>query len=164
MLFMPAKSKNQAIAAGIAHAVEKGELPQSKLRGASKRMFQSMRGTGELHQFAKTKRKGLPAKVGEAMIARQMFERQWLTEGRDDASRLGLGKEGLAYARMDSGAVTDQPGGTAKKVFKRYGMLKSITNQKGIKGFPSMDKAGKVPQAIKDSLAVKAVVDALLAG
>jgi hypothetical protein len=55
-------SKAQQAAAGIAHAVEKGELPKSKLRGASKQMYQGMKGTGELHKFASTKHKGLPQK------------------------------------------------------------------------------------------------------
>lgn len=151
---MPAVSKAQQQAAGIAHAAEKGEIPKSKLRGASKQMFQSMSGR-ELKKFAKTKRKGLPKHVECApMTAREMFEREHLTEGRDDAPKLGLGKAGLAYARMSSSDVMDQPGGTAKKVTKRYNMIKDVTNQKGVKGFPSMDKVGKVPSAIKDSMEI----------
>lgn len=57
---MPAHSEVQQQAAGIAHAVEKGELPKSKLRGASKQMYQGMHGKGELKKFASTKHKGLP--------------------------------------------------------------------------------------------------------
>jgi hypothetical protein len=158
---MPSVSKAQQAAAGIAHAVEKGEMPKSKLRGASKKMFQSMHGTGELKKFAKTKTKGLPQHT-EALTARQMFEREHLTEGRDDAPKLGLGKAGLEYARMSSSDVMDQPGGTAKKVQKRYNMVKSVTNQNKLTGgkpgskiFPSMDKVGKVPSAIKDSMETK---------
>jgi len=173
---MPSVSKAQQSAAGIAHAVEKGELPKSKLRGASKRMFKSMKGAGELHKFAATKTKGLPQKKteeGVVMTARQMFEREHLTEGCDDAPKLGLGKAGLAYARMDSSDVMDQPGGTAKKVTKRYDMIKDVTNQKKLTGgkpgskiFPSMDKVGKVPHAMKglgDSVTPQQVVDKLLA-
>jgi hypothetical protein len=59
---MPAHSVAQQQAAGIAHAVEKGELPKSKLRGASKQMYKGMHGKGELHKFAATKHSGLPAK------------------------------------------------------------------------------------------------------
>lgn len=156
---MPAKSQAQQAAAGIAHAVKKGDLPKSKLRGASKQMFKM--GGSRLTSFAKTKTKDLPKHV-ETLSARQMFERERLTEGRDDAPKLGLGKAGLAYARMDSSDVMEQPGGVAKKVQKRYNMIKSVTNQKGVKGFPSMDKAGKVPHAIKDSKTPQQVVDALL--
>lgn len=155
---MPSKSVAQQAAAGIAHAVKKGDLPKSKLRGASKQMFQM--GGKDLKKFAKTKTKDLPKHV-ETLSARQMFERERLTEGRDDIGKLGLGKAGMAYARMSSSDVMDQPGGTAKKVHKRYNMVKDVTNQKGIKGFPSMDKVGKVPSAIKDSRAQK-VVAALL--
>lgn len=158
---MPATSKAQQAAAGIAHAVEKGDMPKSKLKGASKRMFQSMHGTGELHKFAATKRKGLPQKVGEALTARVMFDRARITEGRDDTKKLGLGKAGEAYATMTSKDVMEQPGGTARKVQKRYNMLKSVTNQNTLKGgkpqskiFPSMDKVGKVPSAIKDSMEI----------
>jgi hypothetical protein len=68
---MPAKSIAQQQAAGIAHAVEKGELPKSKLRGSSKQMYKGMHGTGELSKFAKTKHKGLPQKkTEEAMTER----------------------------------------------------------------------------------------------
>jgi len=92
------------------------------------------------------------------MTARQMFERekQPVGEGRDDVSKLGLGKAGAAYARMSSRDVMNQPGGVAKKVTKRYSMIKDVTNQKTLAGgkpqskvFPSMDKAGKVPHAMK---------------
>lgn len=97
--------------------------------------------------------------AGNGLTARNIFERAHVLEGRDDTSKLNLGKAGQAYANITSKDVMEQPGGTAKKVFKRYNMIKSVTNQKGIKGFPSMDKAGKVPSAIKDS---KEVVRSLL--
>jgi hypothetical protein len=58
-----AVSKAQRRAAGIAHAVQKGDIPRSELRGASKEMAK-MAG-GELKKFAKTKEKGLPAKKTE---------------------------------------------------------------------------------------------------
>lgn len=59
----------QQQAAGIAHAVEKGELPKSKLRGASAQMYKGMKGKGELHKFAATKHKGLPQHVPEFVEA-----------------------------------------------------------------------------------------------
>jgi len=58
-----AVSKAQRKAAGIAHAAQKGEIPKSKLRGASKEMAKMSK--GELHKFAATKEKGLPTKVAE---------------------------------------------------------------------------------------------------
>jgi hypothetical protein len=56
-----AVSKKQRRAAGIAHAAQKGDIPKSELRGASKEM--SKMPGGELKKFAKTKEKGLPEKA-----------------------------------------------------------------------------------------------------
>jgi hypothetical protein len=59
-----AVSVAQRRAAGIAHAAQKGEIPKSELRGASKEMAKMPK--GELKKFAKTKETGLPKKVKEA--------------------------------------------------------------------------------------------------
>jgi hypothetical protein len=59
-----AVSKAQQQAAGIAYAAKKGEIPKSKLKGASKQMAKM--GTKELKKFAKTKHSGLPQHVKEA--------------------------------------------------------------------------------------------------
>ena len=56
-----AVSKAQRAAAGIARAAQKGDIPKSELRGASKEMARMP--AGELKKFAKTKEKGLPQKV-----------------------------------------------------------------------------------------------------
>ena len=58
---MPAKSKAQQSAAGIALAVKEHERPKSSLKGASKSMYESM-SEKQLEEFAETKRKGLPDK------------------------------------------------------------------------------------------------------
>jgi hypothetical protein len=58
-----AASVAQRRAAGIAHAAQKGEIPKSELRGASKEMAKMPK--GELHKFAATKEKDLPKKVKE---------------------------------------------------------------------------------------------------
>jgi len=58
---MPARSKAQQKAAGAALAAKRGDMPKSKLKGASREMEASMT-EKELHDFAHTKRKGLPAK------------------------------------------------------------------------------------------------------
>jgi hypothetical protein len=58
---MPATSKAQQKAAGAALAAKRGEIGKSKLKGASKEMYESMT-EKELEDFAATKRKGLPEK------------------------------------------------------------------------------------------------------
>ena len=61
---MPAKSKAQQKAAGVALAVKRGEADKSSLQGASKEMFESMT-EEELEEFASTKHDNLPDKVDE---------------------------------------------------------------------------------------------------
>jgi hypothetical protein len=60
---MPAKSKKQQMAAGAALAATRGERDKSSLKGASKKMAESM-SEKQLKDFAKTKRKRLPTKKG----------------------------------------------------------------------------------------------------
>lgn len=59
---MPAKSAAQQKAAGAALAAKRGDTPQSKLKGASKSMMESM-SEKQLEEFAHTKRKGKPEHV-----------------------------------------------------------------------------------------------------
>ena len=61
---MPAKSKAQQKAAGAALSAKRGDTPKSKLKGASKRMAESMT-EKQLEEFASTKRKGKPEHVGD---------------------------------------------------------------------------------------------------
>ena len=56
---MPAKSKAQQRAAGIALSVKEGKSSKSTLRGASKQMAQSM-SKSELKKMASTSRKHKP--------------------------------------------------------------------------------------------------------
>ncbi len=58
---MPARSKAQQQAAGIALAAKRGEIPVAKLRGASRSMFVSM-SERQLEEYAETPRKNLPKK------------------------------------------------------------------------------------------------------
>jgi hypothetical protein len=60
-LGMPAKSKQQQMAAGAALAAKRGEKKKSSLKGASKQMAKSM-SEKQLKDFAGTKRKSLPKK------------------------------------------------------------------------------------------------------
>jgi hypothetical protein len=59
---MPAKSKQQQKAAGAALAAKRGEMPKSKLRGASRQMAESM-SESELDKMASVKRSKLPRRV-----------------------------------------------------------------------------------------------------
>jgi hypothetical protein len=61
---MPAKSGAQQKAAGAALAAKRGDMPKSKLRGASKQMVESM-SEKELDKMASTKRKGKPERVAK---------------------------------------------------------------------------------------------------
>ena len=56
---MPAVSKQQQKAAGAALAAKRGDIPRSKLKGASRQMVESM-SEAELDRMASVKRKGLP--------------------------------------------------------------------------------------------------------
>ena len=58
---MPAQSKAQQKAAGVALAAKRGDMKKSELKGASKEMYDSM-SEKELEDFASTDRKGLPEK------------------------------------------------------------------------------------------------------
>ncbi len=61
---MPAKSAAQQKAAGAALAAKRGDTPESKLKGASKSMMESM-SEKQLEEFAHTKRKGKPEHVSK---------------------------------------------------------------------------------------------------
>lgn len=56
---MPAKSKSQQKAAGAALSAKRGDTPKSKLKGASRSMYESMT-EDELEDMASTPRKGKP--------------------------------------------------------------------------------------------------------
>jgi len=56
---MPARSQAQQKAAGAALSAKRGDTPQSKLKGASKSMAESM-SEKQLEELASTKRKGKP--------------------------------------------------------------------------------------------------------
>ena len=58
---MPAVSKAQRKAAGMALAARRGEISPDSLKGAAESMFLSMT-IKELEHFAGTKEKGLPRK------------------------------------------------------------------------------------------------------
>ncbi|MFD0893706.1 DUF3008 family protein [Luteolibacter ambystomatis] len=58
---MKATSKKQQMAAGAALSAKKHETPESKLKGASKEMFETM-SRKQLKEMASTKRKRLPLK------------------------------------------------------------------------------------------------------
>ncbi|MCX8997786.1 DUF3008 family protein [Rhizobiaceae bacterium BDR2-2] len=59
---MPAKSKAQQKAAGMALAAKRGEIPKSELKGAALDMLESMT-EKELEDFASTSHDDLPEHV-----------------------------------------------------------------------------------------------------
>jgi Protein of unknwon function (DUF3008) len=61
---MPAKSKAQQMAAGAALSAKRGETKVSKLKGASREMYDSM-SESELEEFAETKQKKLPERADD---------------------------------------------------------------------------------------------------
>ena len=61
---MPAKSKAQQRAAGVALSAKRGETPKSELKGVSKEMERSM-SERQLEEFASTKTKGKPEHVSK---------------------------------------------------------------------------------------------------
>lgn len=56
---MPAKSKVQQHAAGMALAAKRGDMHPAMLTGAAKQMYEGM-SSEELMHYASTKTKGLP--------------------------------------------------------------------------------------------------------
>ena len=56
---MPAKSKAQQKAAGMALSAKRGETKKSELQGAAREMYESM-SESELEEMAATPRKGKP--------------------------------------------------------------------------------------------------------
>jgi hypothetical protein len=62
---MPARSKAQQEAAGIALAAKRGQIAVAKLKGASRSMYESMT-ERQLEEFAATPRKELPQKKRQA--------------------------------------------------------------------------------------------------
>lgn len=60
---MKAQSEAQQKAAGAALSAKRGETPKSKLRGASKEMFETMT-KAELEEMAAVKHKKLPERKG----------------------------------------------------------------------------------------------------
>jgi len=58
---MPAKSKAQQKAAGMALAAKRGKISPSKLKGSAKEMYKSMT-TTQLEHYAGTPTKKLPAR------------------------------------------------------------------------------------------------------
>jgi ribosomal protein S20 len=61
---MPAKSQAQQRAAGAALAAKRGETSRSKLKGASREMYETM-SENELEDLASVKRSKLPDHVSD---------------------------------------------------------------------------------------------------
>ena len=84
---MPAKSKQQQKAAGAALAAKRGEIPKSKLRGASRQMVKSM-SEKELDKMASVKRSKLPGRKSSPK-----------TRGRKSAARKSTARNSRSRSR-----------------------------------------------------------------
>jgi hypothetical protein len=114
-----AVSKAQRAAAGIARAAQKGEIPKSELRGASKEMAKMP--AGELRKFAKTKEKGLPQKKTNettvaGSVAPAMAKEEVVTHGRHKGKQWSPDTPGPTnpdYKEIDRGVPSPPDGATA---------------------------------------------------
>ena len=92
-----------------------------------------------------------------------MFERQWISEGRDDIDKLPLEPETRSYARMTSKDVMSQTGGTATKWHKSMALRKAVTNQRGLTDFKNQDKGQETGgKKLKESRTPEEIVNDLL--
>jgi hypothetical protein len=127
-----AVSQVQRRAAGIAHAAQKGEIPKSKLRGASKEMAKMPK--GELHKFAATKETGLPKKVkkteegNDGNLANNAKPYDKVTQGDVVAGRLGKDEMGGKKKKEEAvdettvaGSVATAPAGGKSKGGMQFG-------------------------------------------
>jgi hypothetical protein len=137
---MSATSIAQRRLFGIARGVQKGDKPAGEAGVDARRIARGV-SPKKVDHFAKTKESGLPQRKTES-AANQLIRRA--LDERDDIDKLNLPPESKSYARMTSKDVMSQPGGTSRKWFKSLNLRKAITNQKGIKGFPSMDKSVQI--------------------
>lgn len=109
---MPAVSKSQQRAAGMALAAKRGDMKVSELQGAAKEMYDSMT-EKELEKFAKTKTKNLPDKkesVNEAKL-------------KDDNASL---EKVVQFLKAIGLRNADKK--NAKKFVQQYGLLSSLLN------------------------------------
>jgi hypothetical protein len=146
-----AVSVAQRRAAGIAHAAQKGEIPKSELRGASKEMAKMPK--GELKKFAKTKETDLPKKVKEAdaeskpakkggfQFGKGVYEsmdnkfKQALTEGMNISVNMNSGPDGQPTKNITVSADGDDAEALA-----------ALLKMAGISGQDeSCDTCGKAP-------------------
>ena len=109
---MPAKSQAQQRAAGAALAARRGDMPRSKLYGASKQMAQM--DTSELKKFAGTKRTGLPDKkeealqrIGSSIVATLLSEDDERAGTPDEAQDVGLARNILTGLKRLQGSLPD---------------------------------------------------------
>ena len=70
----PAKSKSisQQQLFGIAHAIQKGEMPASQASGAAREIAKDV-DKSDVHDFAATKHKGLPEHAKKSSVGRLMM-------------------------------------------------------------------------------------------
>jgi len=127
---MPAKSKNQQQAAGMALAAKRGEIPVSKLKGSAKSMYDSMT-KKELKEYAETDRKDLPEK--KASLDADIM-RGFCSEVSKEAA---IGNIAKSIAKMIAGAKIAPRAISATKRFGRQAAEAGKLVRGGYKGMGS---------------------------
>jgi hypothetical protein len=97
--------------------------------------------------------------------ARQMFEREHLTEGRDDAldaSKVNLGVTGRKFARMTSKEAFKTTGGTDEKWHTSAALRSELAGEKPNSPMKNKDAVGPVAHAFKEATKPKQIVSRLL--
>lgn len=98
---MPAESKQQQKAAGMALSAKRGETSPSELKGAAREMYESM-SEAQLEDFASTKRKGLPRKKEEPAGKKRGGKKQG--GKKQDGKKQGGKKKGGSSGRKRKGS------------------------------------------------------------
>ncbi len=100
----------------------------------------------------------------EGMTARMMFHREAITEGRDDAPKLGLGRTELKFARMNSKeAMKPAKGGQSDQKWLTSMQARAhLAGENPSSPMKNKDAVGKVPHAFKESRSAEEIVAGLL--
>jgi len=95
-----------------------------------------------------------------------IYREKPVEEGRDDAPKLGLGKTGLKFARMNSKEAFKTTDGTDEKWKTSLKLRAGLAGEKPSAKMQSRDAVGKVPRAMKglgERITAEQVVAKLLA-
>lgn len=136
---MPSKSEVQQQAAGAALSAKRGETDPSKLKGASKQMYDDMT-EKQLRDFAKTKHDNIPHKVEEGEIPSNVPDELQTLLDKYDESEIKIGMDVEQEHNRGNTDVVQSPLDTLKIVLahmkedpKYYTHLKAMEDKYSIK-------------------------------